>query len=510
MHINRNLGLIANYFAEILHKMRRENYNFEIDKKVRLFSIDQEGNERGIAIRDKIAIYRIISGLLKLIFPHKELTDDEWFEITNIAVKLRQNMLDEIKKIEPGIFSRTIGFKIISISSKSEIKGEELESGEELEVSDIRIYLNQDKFLIKTLDYWIFKILVYNQVLKIDKNHCHFNTNNSRDLPICVVEEKLEPLTIDFDQKNEFGKDEVLLPETQKGLEVLDNIFQKFIDEISNIKIIQAKLMKRKEDENLFNEIEKKLEESLQDPELKDLKQKRTFFSNHHRFVMDCQNKYVDLSKFESLPIIKDSLEFVKLVEQKTLVLEDKFQEFKKIFSPYAEKASKILPKEYIREELFNGAQFKLFAFDMNNLITSFKKKTHGARPRGLFKKIKNQILPGSPPYMAFYYASKYFEHYMEQTSDLPNECNHWRIETFRKHDRYADVDQNLTGEICAFIEKYPDKILEFHLGSGDKDLHIVCEYAQKHNIPIFIYVVEENNLSFELEAFTKNIEVLF
>ena len=65
----KNLGFAADYFSEILHKLRRVNYQYVINR----FTLN------GASTRDVQAINKIVSGMIKLVYPDGNL-DDYVFE----------------------------------------------------------------------------------------------------------------------------------------------------------------------------------------------------------------------------------------------------------------------------------------------------------------------------------------------------------------------------------------------------------------------------------------------
>ncbi|MHA1758714.1 MAG: BREX system Lon protease-like protein BrxL [Promethearchaeota archaeon] len=528
-HVNRNLGLISNYFAELLHKLRKKNYRFEIERKFKLFSMDSEGNRRGISLRDKNAIYRIVSGLIKLIYPHALIEDIEWKEIIEIAIELRQNIINEIKKIEPGLFSRKIGFEWSKSQETTDIKeknrkfdSERFDEVQEIlpDASLLEIHTNNDNLLTRPIPYWIFKVLVDREMLKIkitkDGKLSVLINIDRLDLPIIQIKEDKEPLqrTLDLDQDFE-AIEEPKLSGIQKRLEELINNQAKIIENSSTIQIILGKLTKNGDNSDLLERIQNAKHHFINDDEILMIKKENRNCSSHLRCIMECQKNYVDLSKFKNIQIISSTAIFEEYIEKRNNYCIEKNKEFNSNIDPLIKEAENILPRtELKRKKLFGGAKFKLLAFDMNNLFISFKKKFgYSQRLINVMEKIKTQILPKNDPYIAYYFISKNFEKYKSSTSDLPAESNIWMIEKFRKMNnksQYADIDQNLTGEICVFIDKYHDKIIDFHLGSGDKDLHIVCDYAKKYNIPIYIYVVDEKNLSNELEQLATETKIIF
>jgi len=90
-------GFMADYFAEIMKKMRQRNHEHIIVDRIK-FDTDH---------RSQAAITRIASGLLKLIFPHRtsgNVQNEELQLVVGQAADLRQRVLDQLKVISPGEF----------------------------------------------------------------------------------------------------------------------------------------------------------------------------------------------------------------------------------------------------------------------------------------------------------------------------------------------------------------------------------------------------------------------
>lgn len=90
-------GFMADYFSEIMKRMRQRNYEHIIIDKVK-FDTDQ---------RSQASIVRIGAGLLKLIFPHRDIRTIQKEELQLVvgqAADLRQRVLDQLKVISPGEF----------------------------------------------------------------------------------------------------------------------------------------------------------------------------------------------------------------------------------------------------------------------------------------------------------------------------------------------------------------------------------------------------------------------
>jgi predicted ATP-dependent Lon-type protease len=90
---------MADYFSEILHRMRSRNYVHIVRGHV---------DFNGMSSRSHTAVTRIASGLLKLVFPHRTaatIQPDELKWAVDRATGLRQRVLDQLAVIAPGEFT---------------------------------------------------------------------------------------------------------------------------------------------------------------------------------------------------------------------------------------------------------------------------------------------------------------------------------------------------------------------------------------------------------------------
>jgi ATP-dependent Lon protease len=94
----KGYGFLADYFSSIMYQMRDRNYSNIVNEHIKL---------TGSTTRSEIAIRRITSGLLKLVFPHRDETSIQKNELQwalDIAISLRQRIIDQLAVIEPKEF----------------------------------------------------------------------------------------------------------------------------------------------------------------------------------------------------------------------------------------------------------------------------------------------------------------------------------------------------------------------------------------------------------------------
>jgi ATP-dependent Lon protease len=84
-------GFVVDYLAEALREMRKHNFTEIIDRH---FSLGAHLNAR-----DRKAVRKTVSGLMKILFPHGEVTQDELAELLELALEGRRRVKEQLKKM---------------------------------------------------------------------------------------------------------------------------------------------------------------------------------------------------------------------------------------------------------------------------------------------------------------------------------------------------------------------------------------------------------------------------
>jgi ATP-dependent Lon protease len=95
-HLAQGIGLAADYFAEIMHKLRKESFEDVINSHVEFGD--------NFTIRDENAVRKLASGLVKLLFPNKEFDNTELKQVLDFAVEMRQLIVNELSEMSPKEF----------------------------------------------------------------------------------------------------------------------------------------------------------------------------------------------------------------------------------------------------------------------------------------------------------------------------------------------------------------------------------------------------------------------
>jgi ATP-dependent Lon protease len=87
----KHYGFVVDYLAEALRALRKHNFTEVTDKH---FSLGSHLNAR-----DRKAVRKTVSGLMKIIYPNGEATAEEMKEILELAIEGRRRVKEQLKKM---------------------------------------------------------------------------------------------------------------------------------------------------------------------------------------------------------------------------------------------------------------------------------------------------------------------------------------------------------------------------------------------------------------------------
>lgn len=117
---SQEYGFIVDYLAELLRELRKLDFSNLLDDKIIL--------DGSLTTRDKTAIRKSFSGLVKIIYPHQELTDQELFELLDFCIEGRKRVKDQLYIIDETFKSEPVEFKYTIKASGKEVYPETLEN----------------------------------------------------------------------------------------------------------------------------------------------------------------------------------------------------------------------------------------------------------------------------------------------------------------------------------------------------------------------------------------------
>lgn len=110
---SQDYGFITDYFCEIMHELRRVEVLGPLKSRFELF--EGAGHGPGLTSRDVRAIHKTLSGLLKLMYPHGQVTDEQLEELLLLAVEGRQRIRNQLHLMAPGEYPPVkIGVRMVS------------------------------------------------------------------------------------------------------------------------------------------------------------------------------------------------------------------------------------------------------------------------------------------------------------------------------------------------------------------------------------------------------------
>lgn len=89
---SQGYGFVVDYLAEILRHLRNYDYSDLYAEHFKLVS--------DISTRDKDGIHKTFSGLMKILFPHKDATQKEIEDIIQFAIEGRKRVKDQLMRID--------------------------------------------------------------------------------------------------------------------------------------------------------------------------------------------------------------------------------------------------------------------------------------------------------------------------------------------------------------------------------------------------------------------------
>lgn len=104
-------GFVIDYLAEALRELRRHNFTEMVD---RFFAMGSHLNARDVK-----AVRKTVAGLIKLIYPHGDVTKDEMSELVAFALEGRRRVKEQLKKMGSFEYHQT-SFSYIDSETREE------------------------------------------------------------------------------------------------------------------------------------------------------------------------------------------------------------------------------------------------------------------------------------------------------------------------------------------------------------------------------------------------------
>ena len=111
---SKGYGLITDYIAAVLHELR----NLDLTDKLK----DYAKFDGSLSERDHLAIRKTFSGMVKLLYPDGNMTDQEAYELIDFAAESRKRVKDQLYLIDETFRNEPAIFKYELLKQHGEIK----------------------------------------------------------------------------------------------------------------------------------------------------------------------------------------------------------------------------------------------------------------------------------------------------------------------------------------------------------------------------------------------------
>jgi len=110
--MSQDYGFITDYLAEIMHELRRVDLLGKVKSRYQLK--DTSGDGKGMTGRDVRGVEKTLSGLLKLLCPHGEISDEQLAELLELSIEARQRVRNQLHLMAPGEYGpMVLGAKLV-------------------------------------------------------------------------------------------------------------------------------------------------------------------------------------------------------------------------------------------------------------------------------------------------------------------------------------------------------------------------------------------------------------
>ena len=127
-HFTDHYGFVVDYLAEALRELRKLNFTEIIDRD---FSLGAHLNAR-----DRKAVRRSVSGLMKILHPHGEVSSDDLEEILDLAIEGRRRVKEQLKKMGSFEYYQTSFSYLVNETGEERFVGVPEQGGRDLIASD--------------------------------------------------------------------------------------------------------------------------------------------------------------------------------------------------------------------------------------------------------------------------------------------------------------------------------------------------------------------------------------
>lgn len=116
---SKGYGLITDYISAILHELRKKDFSPLLQNYAKFSG--------SLSERDHLAIRKTFSGMVKLLYPNGEFTDEEAYEIINFAAEGRKRVKDQLYIIDETFRAEPAYFEYDNLKAHTKVQVKTLE-----------------------------------------------------------------------------------------------------------------------------------------------------------------------------------------------------------------------------------------------------------------------------------------------------------------------------------------------------------------------------------------------
>lgn len=126
---SKGYGLITDYIAAILHELRNTDWTAVMDQYAKF--------DGSLSERDHLAIRKTFSGMMKLLYPDGNITDEEAYELVDFAAEGRKRVKDQLYKIDETFRAEPAKFQYVNLKTDETVKVTTLEEVENPQYAEL-------------------------------------------------------------------------------------------------------------------------------------------------------------------------------------------------------------------------------------------------------------------------------------------------------------------------------------------------------------------------------------
>ena len=116
---SKGYGLITDYISAILHELRKKDFSPLLQNYAKFSG--------SLSERDHLAIRKTFSGMVKLLYPNGEFTEEEAYEIINFAAEGRKRVKDQLYIIDETFRAEPAYFEYDNLKAHTKVQVKTLE-----------------------------------------------------------------------------------------------------------------------------------------------------------------------------------------------------------------------------------------------------------------------------------------------------------------------------------------------------------------------------------------------